>query len=299
MGAEIPHIIRTGRSSRRDRELWRISNFSASIGEQAAPSEIPKNERQLQRLVEAYRTQEIIVGGVTEDAREENRKVFMALQDASREIDPNHIFGIHLLGSRIKGYNKVGSDVDFIAVEVRNNDNIVGVVNRSLSRAGLSVDANRDVEALLDTEELRAVIPTEATDFLQQVRRDPYRFQKLFGTETIATPNLYLAQLSFFESLQFLDRQDHWSVIQGVYDSAFLGSSWHDLGKFTRRLGVPSLFAEQYLTKELFQERYARFGLRSFAEEHARLESWMEEQDQRALESYCMYPVLQGIQRKK
>lgn len=219
----------------------------------------------LRALAQAYCTQEFIISGVDEAAKANNLLVVDAIRAAGKRLrrSANDVFGIHIGGSRIKGYNTVNSDIDLSIVFPDTTSHsqirfIYDVVCQELATRGVKNKLDLGIELWANDN-----IKTNPQDFVYTVDYEGQQLIALFGNTLYYNPNLLLARLAALEVInQYTYVNYPWDAIAYNYATTYLGERSYIVPKLTERYGFPKDEVGKIFTPALFHERYRRFGLK-------------------------------------
>lgn len=239
----------------------------------------PEREAAFERLrflAERYRTLPFLLDGVDEDAKQSNARVIDAIQSAGRTIakESDNLFGIHLKGSRIKGYHTRDSDVDIVlatpSLPEEEQLRYWGLVRGEIASRSASSGVD-PLPAVWQQED----IPTNAEEFMYWVDHHGDELVTLFGYTPYETPNLNLAKLSALEIIRTYKQPEYdWEAIQVEYAKDYVGDRSHIIGKLSERYGIDTSEVSQLFTPSLFDERNKQFGLPPVDQLYEQLKNW-------------------------
>lgn len=216
----------------------------------------------LRALAQAFRTQEFIIGGVDEAAQANNLLVVEALRATGDKLKgrANDVFGIHIGGSRIKGYNTVDSDIDLVVVtpdDAPASEFVYDALHQELQKRGVNngIDSMMGMWANYD-------VKTDPDEFIYTVDHQGQELIALFGNTLVYNPNLLLARLTALEVINQYTYYDYnWSVSSQNYAATYLGERPHLVPKLAERYEIPRDDVGKIFTPALFHKRYEKFGL--------------------------------------
>lgn len=250
--------------------------------------EFGKRER-LDRLGRAYLERPIILEGVDRDAKESNKVVLEAIKAASVSFGErsDDLFGIHLAGSRVKGYHTASSDVDLVLVappcDVGGLQFVAEAIESELEKRDLQIGIDTMVGAITNP-----TVEIDPREFIYTVDNGPEDVAALFGFTVYENPNLLLARLAALEIVNASPAYE-WDVVTQRFNWGYLGQRKPTVYKLSERFEVPVSKTQSIFTRHLFQQRYKSFGLRRPKGMLQELRRWYRSSS--GLEKYCMHDV--------
>ncbi|OGY85511.1 MAG: hypothetical protein A2233_02705 [Candidatus Kerfeldbacteria bacterium RIFOXYA2_FULL_38_24] len=252
-------------------------------------------ETALRKLATEYLKKPYIISGATPPAVLENRKVDEVLCSLAETFAPHkdHVFGIFVTGSRVLGYNKLGSDldIDYVTHGIAN----VRPFNESVIQALQQQELDVAVENAATIDD-HLHIPEDPQEFVSLLDKEPELFAYLFGYFPYQNENLWLTRLSALAVWQNLDAE-HW---QDCLENAvnIYAESWSPvITKMAEpdRFGLPAERLKKIFPKELFKARAKKFGLpQNPAGAYKKLLKWYQAHEAE-LQDAVMLPVYQGV----
>lgn len=213
----------------------------------------------------------------------------------------NDIFGIILSGSRVKGYNKKGSDIDIALIQPQDawsspetNNQIFRVINETLKKRGLP---EIDTGVGMWTE---FPIPTDPKKFLYFIDHKHNELITLFGYMPYQNPNVRIAQLAVVELIGMMHGgKEVWERLQDAYSWTHLGVGHEQdriIVKLASRLRLKSREVEAILTQSLFEERKKKFSIQDRETLEQSLKGWYVK-NKGKLKTYRMVQVYEEVKK--
>lgn len=249
----------------------------------------------LRALAQAYRTQEFIISGVDEAAQSNNLLVVDAIQATGSRLRTrsNDVFGIHIGGSRIKGYNTVDSDIDLVIVTPDTTPQtgfVYDALRQELASRGVQNKIDSGIELWANHD-----VKTDPEEFVYTVDHQGQELIALFGNTLHYNPNLLLARLTALEIInQYTVYNYDWGAAADNYATTYLGERPHLVPKLAERYGVPKDDVGRIFTPALFHERYQTFGLKDPKIMLAELRDWRKA-NSKQLGKYKMNQVYRDV----
>jgi hypothetical protein len=249
----------------------------------------------LESLKGKYLTQEVVLDGMDDRAREQNLRLFEALKRAGERIDqelPNNVYGLFVKGSRIKGYHSLENDLDLIVVSPADvsRGNIYDILHSSMQESGLSVPFDGGAE-LWEHQ-------IEKDEFLYQVDNEIGFVNCMFGHQAYANPNLLLARLAALDVIKAWKGRFDWDFVRKNYNDDYLGTPSNDIPKIARRLGVGNTDVKRVLTRDVYRQRFQEFSMPEPEKIRRSLMVEYRTTGRKVLEQYDMFEVLQDVRRE-
>lgn len=252
-----------------------------------------KNDK-IMTLAKSYRSKGFIVGGIDSEAQKNNRLVIKALGEVLKESKHNNndIFAIHMGGSRVKGYNTKDSDIDIILATpdtIHNDHFIHQTIQEELEKKGIKNRLDWMIGQWAGYN-----IKTDPNNFISTVDQYTEELISLFGYTIYHNPNLFLSKLAFLEVIKKDTYGILWDTISGKYADTYLNEREHITEKIAERLELSTKEVAKLFTKDLFKERYKKFGLSNPLDMHKKLEQWYKN-NKKDLGSYVMRDVYEEV----
>lgn len=261
-----------------------------------APEQLKiKETAELKDLASRYKTEAFIIDGIDQEARENNRLVVEAIEAVGKKLSSryNEFFGIHMGGSRIKGYNTKKSDIDLVVVTPKSTSN-----TRFVYDAVRTELDSRGVDNALDSmmgSWANFAIETDPQEFVYRVDHHADELITLFGYAPYRNANVDLSRLSALEIVrQYTAIDFDWTEVANEFAITYLGERNHLVQKFAERFGVSVTEVEKIFTASLFEQRYRKFGLEHPDKMYSELKRWYTK-NRKDLKKYTMYDVYNGV----
>lgn len=250
----------------------------------------------LESYAESLEQKAIIIGGIDEAAKANNDLVMKSIEQVGRKFSKsyNDFFGIGVGGSRIRGLNKVDSDIDYVVIAPDSSpctDYIRREIKYVLEQNGLDNVLDARIESFSEF-----VISTDAKKFIENLDTEFSHLISFVNYFAFTNSNLNIAMLCALEVLVARPSSidEMWSYLEEQHQLIVLGERDHVCNSIYEKTGIEESDVRSIITPELMERRYKKFQLSEPVKLYKKYLHWYRS-NENELEGFIMNDVYKEV----